>query len=38
MIGRGKGNNFLVHTNYLMVFDADCNEKIEQENSSVECK
>lgn len=38
IIGQGKGNNFLVHTNYHVVFDADCNLKIEQENSSVECK
>ena len=38
IIGQGKDNNFLVHTNYHVVIGADCSLTIEQENTSVDCK
>jgi hypothetical protein len=38
IIGQGSDNNYLVHENYHVVIDADCNLTIERENSNVECR
>jgi len=38
IIGQGRDNNYLVHENYHIVIDADCNVTIERDNFSVECR